>query len=83
MSKGDLVGKAAKVVETQKADQVAVDSVFTSIEQALKNEVAVTLIGFGTFKVAKTPARIGKTQRPVRKYPSKPERFRNSFRERP
>ena len=60
MNKSDLIDEVAKVVETKKAAQEAVDSVFSSITRALKNGGAVTLIGFGTFKVHKRPARMGR-----------------------
>ena len=60
MNKSDLINEVAKVVATKKAAQAAVDSVFLSIAQALKNEAAVKIIGFGTFKVQKRPARMGR-----------------------
>jgi len=37
MNKSDLIDEVAKVVETKKAAQEAVDSVFSSITRALKN----------------------------------------------
>jgi DNA-binding protein HU-beta len=49
-----------KVVSTKKEAQAAVDCVFASITQALKKKGAVTLVGFGTFKVDKRKARIGR-----------------------
>jgi DNA-binding protein HU-beta len=63
MNKSDLINEVAKVVETKKAAQRAVDSVFLSITQALKNEVAVTVTGFGTFKVQRRQARKGRNPR--------------------
>ena len=60
MNKGDLVNEVAKVVNTKKEAQAAVDAVFSSITKALKKQDAVTLIGFGTFKVQKRKARIGR-----------------------
>lgn len=60
MNKGDLVNEVAKVVETKKAAQAAVDCVFDSITKALKKKDAVTLVGFGTFKVDKRKARNGR-----------------------
>jgi nucleoid DNA-binding protein len=60
MNKGDLVNEVAKVVSTKKEAQAAVDCVFSSITNALKKEDAVTLIGFGTFKVAQRNARKGR-----------------------
>ena len=60
MNKGDLVKQVAKVVNTKKEAQAAVNSVFSTITKALKKKDAVTLIGFGTFKVAKRKARKGR-----------------------
>jgi DNA-binding protein HU-beta len=60
MNKGDLVNEVAKVVETKKEAQQAVDCVFETITKALKKKDTVTLIGFGTFKVDKRKARKGR-----------------------
>jgi DNA-binding protein HU-beta len=60
MNKADLVSKVAKVVDTKKAAQEAVDCVFSSITQSLKKGEDVTLVGFGTFKVVKRKARKGR-----------------------
>ena len=60
MNKGDLVNEVAKVVATKKEAQAAVDCIFSSITQALKKKGAVTLVGFGTFKVSKRKARKGR-----------------------
>jgi DNA-binding protein HU-beta len=59
MNKGDLVSQVAKVVNTKKEAQAAVDCVFSTITKALKKKDAVTLAGFGTFKVAQRKARKG------------------------
>ncbi|UCD77909.1 MAG: HU family DNA-binding protein [Desulfobacterales bacterium] len=60
MNKGDLVNEVAKVVGTKKEAQSAVDCIFSSITSALKKGDAVTLVGFGTFKVTKRKARKGR-----------------------
>jgi nucleoid DNA-binding protein len=60
MNKGDLVNEVAKVVETKKQAQAAVDCIFSTITKALKKKDAVTLVGFGTFKVDKRKARKGR-----------------------
>lgn len=60
MNKSDLINEVAKVVKTKKEAQAAVDCVFSAITQALKKEEAVTVIGFGTFKVNKRKARKGR-----------------------
>jgi nucleoid DNA-binding protein len=60
MNKGDLVDEVAKVVGTKKEAQAAVECVLSSITKALKKGDAVTLVGFGTFKVTKRKARMGR-----------------------
>jgi len=60
MNKGDLANEVAKVVKTKKEAQAAVNCVFSTISKALKKKDTVTLIGFGTFKVGKRKARIGR-----------------------
>ncbi len=60
MNKGDLVNEVAKVVGTKKEAQAAVDCVLASITKSLKKKNAVTLVGFGTFKVDKRKARKGR-----------------------
>jgi len=60
MNKGDIVNEVAQVVSTKKEAQAAVDCVFSTITNALKNNDTVTLIGFGTFKVAQRNARKGR-----------------------
>jgi len=60
MNKGDLVKEVAKVVNSKKEAQAAVDCVFSTITKALKTNNTVTLIGFGTFKVAQRNARKGR-----------------------
>ena len=60
MNKGDLVNEVAKVVNTKKEAQAAVDCVFSTITKALKKKDTVALVGFGTFKVAQRKARKGR-----------------------
>ena len=60
MNKADLVNEVAKVVSNKTEAQAAVDCVLESISQALKKGDAVTLVGFGTFKVVKRKARTGR-----------------------
>jgi len=60
MNKGDLVNEVAKAVNTKKEAQAAVDCFFSTITKALKKKDTVTLIGFGTFKVAQRKARKGR-----------------------
>jgi len=76
MNKGDLVNEVAKVLSTKKDAQAAVDCVLSAIIETLKKEETVTLIGFGTFKVAQREARKGRNPQtgaemkiPARKVP--------------
>jgi len=63
MNKGDLINEVAKVVKTKKDAQAAVDCVLSSITKALGKGDSVSLIGFGTFKVAERKARKGRNPR--------------------
>jgi len=60
MNKEDLVKEVAKVLNTKKEAQAALDCVFSSITTALKKKDTVTLVGFGTFKVGQRKARKGR-----------------------
>jgi DNA-binding protein HU-beta len=60
MNKADLVNEVAKVLKTKKDAQAAVDVVISSIAEALGKGDAVSLVGFGTFKVTERKARKGR-----------------------
>jgi DNA-binding protein HU-beta len=60
MNKGDLVGEVVKIVGKKKVAEEAVNCVLDSIAASLKKGDKVTLIGFGTFSVAKRAARMGR-----------------------
>jgi len=60
MNKGELIAAVAKVVSTKKEAAAAVDCVFETIAKAMKKGDSVTLVGFGTFGVAKRKARKGR-----------------------
>jgi DNA-binding protein HU-beta len=60
MNKVDLVNEVSKVLKTKKDAQAAVDCVLSSITQALGKGGSVSVIGFGTFKVAERKARKGR-----------------------
>ena len=61
MNKGDLVSKVAEGAGISKASaQSAVDTVFDSISDTLKDGGKVTLVGFGTWSVSKRSARTGR-----------------------
>ena len=63
MNKGDIIAAVAKVVCAKKEAEAAVNTVLDSVKKALKKGEAVTLVGFGTFKVAKRKARTGRNPR--------------------
>jgi DNA-binding protein HU-beta len=60
MNKGDLINEVAEVMSSKKDAQKAVDSVLSAITGAMKKGEAVTLVGFGTFKVTERKARMGR-----------------------
>ncbi len=60
MNKGDLINEVSKVLKTKKDAQEAVNCVLSSITKALGKGDSVSLIGFGTFKVAERKARKGR-----------------------
>ena len=60
MNKGDLVNDVATIVATKKEAQQVVDGVFEKIIGALKNNDAVQIAGFGSFKVTRRDARKGR-----------------------
>ena len=60
MNKSDLINEVAKVVNTKKEAQAAVDCVISSITKTLKKGDDVALTGFGSFKVVKRKARKGR-----------------------
>ncbi len=68
MTKAELVDRVAKDAEiTKKAASAALDSAMAAIKEAVKAGDAVTLIGFGTFKMAERAAREGRNPRTGKK----------------
>lgn len=64
MNKNDLIAKVAEVGSVSKADAgKIVDTVFTSIQEALAGGEEVRLVGFGTFAVAERAASKGRNPR--------------------
>lgn len=64
MNKGDLIGKIAKdVAITKRQAEEAFNSLFGHISASLKKGQKVTIVGFGTFSVAKRKARSGRNPR--------------------
>jgi DNA-binding protein HU-beta len=80
MTKTDLVDVVAGKVKISKAAALeAVDAFTESITNALKKGDKVTLIGFGTFDVAKRAARTGvnpRTREKIKIKASKAPRFK-------
>ena len=70
MNKGDLVAKIAKETGVSKTQAEAVfNSLIGGITSSLKKGQKVTVVGFGTFSVAKRKARTGRnpqTGAPIR-----------------
>ena len=61
MNKGDLVGKIAKDAGlTKSLAEAAFNSLIGSVTASLKKGQKVTVVGFGTFSVAKRKARMGR-----------------------
>jgi DNA-binding protein HU-beta len=61
MNKGDLINKVAESTGLTKADSTkAVNAVLDAVSGTLTNGDKVTLIGFGTFSVARREARTGR-----------------------
>jgi DNA-binding protein HU-beta len=64
VNRNELVDAVAEETKLKKADaSKAVDAVFSTIEEALKNGDEVRLVGFGTFSVAARAASEGRNPR--------------------
>ncbi len=64
MNKGELIASIAKETGLTKANaSLALGATINAISKTLKKGDSVTLIGFGTFKVAKRAARTGHNPR--------------------
>jgi len=61
LNKGDLVAKLAKDAGiTKRQAEKALNSFHDTVKAALKKGAKVTIVGFGTFSVAKRKARTGR-----------------------
>jgi len=60
MNKADLVAEVTKVVGSKRKAEGAVSCVLETITKALKKGQTLTLVGFGTFRVSKRKARVGR-----------------------
>ena len=63
MNKADLIDEVAKVLSSKKEAKEAVECVLSTITSTMKKQEAVTLVGFGTFKVDNRKARTGRNPR--------------------
>ena len=64
MNKKQLITKIATALNQSKADaERTFDSILNLILDSLKNDEQVKIAGFGTYKVAKRKARIGRNPR--------------------
>ena len=64
MNKKQLIAKISSTLGQSKADaERTFDSITTIILDALKNDDTVKIAGFGTYKVAKRKARVGRNPR--------------------
>lgn len=57
MNKSEMIDTVQAVLDNRKQAEAAVNSIMSTIGAALAKGDAVTLTGFGTFKVAKRKAR--------------------------
>lgn len=60
MNKADLIEEVAKVTCSKKEAVLALDAILAAIQKTLKKGNDVTLVGFGTFKISKRKARLGR-----------------------
>ena len=60
MTKSELIDEMANFLSTKKEAEAALNSLLDSITKALKKGDKITLTGFGTFKVSKRKARMGR-----------------------
>ena len=80
MTKSDLINVVAKKTgKTKSAASDIIDSILDAIKTALKKGDKVTLVGFGTFEIAKRAARSGvnpRTRQKIKIKASKAPRFK-------
>jgi DNA-binding protein HU-beta len=60
MNKSDLIDEVSAVMNSKKDAKKAVDCLLSAISGSLNKRDSVTLVGFGTFKVAERKARTGR-----------------------
>ena len=80
MNKSELIDHIAKTADISKAaSSRALDAVIGAVKTTLKKNGTVTLVGFGTFSVAKRAARPGrnpKTGEPIKIKSAKVPKFK-------
>jgi len=80
LNKADLIGHVAEKANLSKADAAAaVEAVLDGVMSALKNDDAVSLVGFGTFSVVERAARTARNPRtgePIEVAASKAPKFK-------
>jgi nucleoid DNA-binding protein len=75
MTKKELINEMSKDLNSTKEAKAALESLLATITHALKNGDAVTLTGFGTFKVSERKARQGRNPRTGEKIKIKPKKI--------
>lgn len=73
MNKKELIKQMSKTLNSTAEAKAALESVLANITEALKKGDAVTITGFGTFKVSKRQARDGRNPRTGEKIKIKPK----------
>ena len=71
MNKKQLIVKLSGALNLSKADaERTFDTITNTILDALKGDDSVKIAGFGTYKVAKRKARVGRNLEPVSRFKS-------------
>jgi DNA-binding protein HU-beta len=60
MNKGELIDEVAKTIRNKAIAAKAVEAIIAAVTKSLKKGNNVSLVGFGTFSVAKRSARTGR-----------------------
>lgn len=63
MNKSDLIGEVGKYLKNNTDAHAVIDYVLSTIVSGLRDEGKVMISGFGTFKVVKKKARLGRDPR--------------------
>ena len=80
MNKKQLVVKLSGALNLSKADaERTFDTITNTILDALKADDSVKIAGFGTYKVAKRKARVGRNPRTVNRFKSLHHKRLNSY----